>query len=157
MHYAARTHSEGIGCARWSATSFLRRACSSALIEAGSSRNSGPMAMAFFTAGRSPISSSQRFTFGNSSISIFRVAQLDFFLCRGRQRRQPKISRPGNVEDQLSQPTGRSNDADPAPRPRDTRPEQQPSRPPFAAGTLSNSAGSTSSTVASLAMISSPG
>jgi len=29
------------------------------------------------TAGRSPISSSQRFTFGNSSMSIFRVAQLD--------------------------------------------------------------------------------
>ena len=27
MHYAARTHSEGIGCARWSATSFSRRAC----------------------------------------------------------------------------------------------------------------------------------
>jgi len=32
---------------------------------------------AFLTAGRSPISSSQRFTFGNSSMSIFRVAQLD--------------------------------------------------------------------------------
>ena len=75
--YAERTHSEGTGCARWSATSFLRRACSSALIEAGSSRNSGPMAMAFLTAGRSLISSSQRFTFGNSSMSIFRVAQLD--------------------------------------------------------------------------------
>src|SRR5271155_1220118 len=42
--------------------------------------------------------------------------EFDFFLCRGRQRREPKISRPGNVEDQLSQPTGRSNDADPAPR-----------------------------------------
>jgi hypothetical protein len=54
MRYAARTHSEGIGCARWSATSFLRRACSSALIEAGSSRNSGPMAIAFLAAGRSP-------------------------------------------------------------------------------------------------------
>ena len=77
MHYAARIHSWGIGCARWSATSFLRRACSSALIEAGSSRNSGPMAMAFLTAGRSPISSSQRFTFGISSMSIFRVTQLD--------------------------------------------------------------------------------
>src|SRR6476646_1483515 len=75
MHYAARIHSCGIGCARWSATSFLRLACSSALIEVGSSRNSGPMAMAFLTAGRSPISSSQRLTFGNSSISIFRVAQ----------------------------------------------------------------------------------
>jgi hypothetical protein len=72
--YAERIHSEGIGCARWSATSFLRRACSSALIEAGSSRNSGPIAIAFLTAGRSPISSSQRFTFANSSISIFRVA-----------------------------------------------------------------------------------
>ena len=33
--------------------------------------------MAFLTACCSPISSSQRFTFGNSSISIFRVAQLD--------------------------------------------------------------------------------
>ena len=33
--------------------------------------------------------------------------EFDFFLCRGRQRRQPKISRPGNVEDQLSQPTGK--------------------------------------------------
>src|SRR5580692_927245 len=41
---------------------------------------------------------------------------LDFFLCRGRQRRQPKTSRPGNVEDQLRQSTGRSDDADPAPR-----------------------------------------
>ena len=50
---------------------------SSALIEAGSSLNSGPMAIAFLTAGRAPISSSHRFTFGNSSISILRVAQLD--------------------------------------------------------------------------------
>jgi hypothetical protein len=50
MHYAARTHSEGIGCARWSATSFLRRACSSALIEAGSSRNSGPHGHGFLDA-----------------------------------------------------------------------------------------------------------
>src|SRR5438067_11500998 len=77
MHYAARIHSDGIGCARWSATSFLRRACCSALIEAGSSRNAGPIAIAFLKGGRSPISSSQRFTFGDSSISIFRVAQLD--------------------------------------------------------------------------------
>ena len=52
-------------------------ACSSGLMEAGSSRNSGPIVIAFSTAGRSPISSSQRFTFGNSSMSIFRVAQLD--------------------------------------------------------------------------------
>ena len=47
------------------------------LIEAGSSRNSGPIAIAFLTAGRSPISSNQRFTLGNSSMSIFRFAQLD--------------------------------------------------------------------------------
>ena len=35
------------------------------------------IAIAFLTAGRSPISSSQRFTLGNSSMSIFRFAQLD--------------------------------------------------------------------------------
>ena len=74
---AARIHSDGIGCARWSATSFARRACSSAEIVAGSSRNSGPSAIAFLTAGRSPISSNQRFTFGNSSILMFLVAQLE--------------------------------------------------------------------------------
>jgi hypothetical protein len=33
--------------------------------------------MAFLTAGRSPISSSQGFTLGNSAMSIFRLAQLD--------------------------------------------------------------------------------
>ena len=50
---------------------------SSALIEAGSSRNSGPSAIAFLIAGRSASSSNQRFALGNSSMSMSRVAQLD--------------------------------------------------------------------------------
>jgi hypothetical protein len=43
-----------------------RRACSSGVIVAGSSRYTGPAVIAFFTAGLSPISSSQRLTLGNS-------------------------------------------------------------------------------------------
>jgi hypothetical protein len=50
-----------------------RRAFSASLIVAGSSRNSGPSAIAFCTAGRASIIASQRFTFGNSSMSMLRI------------------------------------------------------------------------------------